>query len=387
MKPSETARDDNLAVLDDAAGYRSIFENATLGIYRSTPDGRLVRANPALVRLNGYTSETEMLAALAIGGNEWYVDPTRRAEFYRRVAAEGGVKDFVSEVRRMKTGERIWVSENAWPVYGSDGTIRFYEGTVEDITVRRALEEQLLAAKLAAEAGSEAKSTFLAMMSHELRSPLTTVIGFAEIIAGQQLGPNSPRYAEYAEDIRASGSQLLDLLQDILDLSKIGAGRMVLNESRLALADLGRRTVRIFAAQAYKAGIALESRVPEDLPVVLGDPLRLGQILSNLVANALKFTPAGGEVEIGAGLVPDGAALWVADSGIGMSEEEAARALEPFVQIEDPLQASGGAGLGLSICRELAALHGGRLEIESAKGAGTKVTLILPKERLEMTAP
>lgn len=362
--------------------YRSIFENANIGIYRSTPDGRLVRANPALVALNGFTDERQMIAELDARGNAWYVEPGRRSEFYRLIEERDRVEDFVSEVYRMRTRERTWVSENAWAVRDDAGRILFYEGTVQDVSDRVAQAQLLARARVEAEAASQAKSTFLAVMSHELRSPLNAIIGFAEIIAGRLFGPSDPRYFEYAEDIRVSGTHLLGLIGDILDLSKIGAGHMHLDERPVDIRNLADRTARLFAANLSKSGLTLRTLVPEDFPALRADPMRLGQILINLVSNAIKFTPAGGTVTISAAQEPDAVVLRVSDTGTGMTGEEAARVVEPFVQVDNPLnRGRGGTGLGLSICRELAVLHGGSLGIESAPGAGTTVTVRLPRER------
>lgn len=366
--------------LDD--NYRSIFENASIGLYRSTPDGRLVRANPALVRLNGYPDEAALLESLESGGNQWYVEPGRRAEFHRLIAERDRIQGFVSEVYRTGTGERIWVSEDAWTVRDDAGTVVFYEGTVQEVTDRIATDQRLSQARREAEAASEAKSTFLAVMSHELRSPLNAIIGFAEIIAGRLLGPEDPRYFEYAEDIRISGTHLLDLISDILDLSKIGAGKMHLDEERVDLADLAGRTARLFTANLSTANLNLVIAVPKGFPTLRADPMRLGQILVNLVSNSIKFTPPGGTITIDAAERPGTLQIRVTDTGSGMTPEEATKALEPFVQISHPVNKSrGGTGLGLSICRELAALHDGTLTIESVKGAGTTVTIHLPRTR------
>lgn len=363
--------------------YRSIFENANIGVYRSTRDGRLVRANPALVALNGYPGEREMIADLEARGNAWYVDDSRRTEFYRLIEANGRVEDFVSEVYRMRTRERVWVSENAWAVRDGNGDILFYEGTVQDVSDRMASAQQLARARVEAEVASQAKSTFLAVMSHELRSPLNAIIGFAEIIAGRLFGPSDPRYFEYAEDIRVSGTHLLGLIGDILDLSKIGAGHMHLDERLVDLKSVADRTARLFAANLSKAELTLVTRIPADFPVLRADPMRIGQILINLVSNAIKFTPPGGTVTIDAADEPDAIVLRVADTGTGMTAGEATRALEPFVQVDNPLnRGRGGTGLGLSICRELAALHGGTLTIDSAPRIGTTVSVRLPRWRV-----
>ena len=365
------------------SNYRSIFENANIGLYRTAPDGALLRANPALVALNGYPDEASLIEALATGGNQWYVEPDRRVEFHRLVARDGRVDSFVSEVYRMRTRERIWVSENAWAIRDADGVIVFYEGTVQDVTDRVNADRQLARARLQAEAASQAKSTFLAVMSHELRSPLNAIIGFAEIIAGRLLGPDDPRYFEYAEDIRVSGTDLQALLGDILDLSKIGAGKLHLVERLVDLRSVADRAARLFAANLSTAQLTLATEIPADFPALRADPMRLGQVLINLVSNAIKFTPPGGRIAIAASADSGGVAIRVTDTGCGMSAAEAERALEPFVQIDNALNDTrGGTGLGLSICRELVALHGGSLAIESAKGVGTSVTVRLPAERI-----
>lgn len=370
------------------SNYRSIFENATFGLYRAMPDGTLARVNPALVALNGFASEAEMLQHIASTGNDWYVDPGRRAEFYRRMTEDGRIENFVSEVYRLRSEETIWVSENAWVVRDAEGRAIYYEGTVQDVTDRVNADRQLARARLAAEAASQAKSTFLAVMSHELRSPLNAIIGFAEIIAGRLLGPSDVRYFEYAEDIRVSGTHLLGLIGDILDLSKIGAGKMYLDERLVDLHSVAERTARLFAANLSKAQVTLDIAIPAGFPPLRADPVRLGQILINLVSNAIKFTPPGGRVTIAAATGSDSLAIRVADTGVGMSETEAARALEPFVQIDNAFDRTrGGTGLGLSICRELAALHGGRLTIDSVKDVGTTVTLHLPRDRVVTDPP
>lgn len=365
------------------ADYQSIFENATVGLYRSSPDGTVLRANPALVAMNGYESETQMIEDLRVNGNAWYVSPTRRREFHEAMAANDSVKEFVSEVYRMHTRERIWVSENAWTVRDENGSALFYEGVVEDITARVKAQAELAKARVAAEAASEAKSTFLAVMSHELRSPLNAIIGFSEIIAKRLYGDNDPRYFDYAEDIRVSGSQLLALIEDILDLSKIGAGHMHLREAIVDIPSIAIGTVRLFAASAQKAGLQLSASFPEGYPALQADAVRLKQVMTNLVANAVKFTPPGGEVAIGGQQTEDGMCFWVTDTGCGMTPDEAARALEPFVQIEDNMTRSkGGTGLGLPISKDLVELHGGRLSIASEKGKGTRVLIWLPRDRI-----
>src|SRR5262249_12623671 len=205
--------------------------NALDGIYRSSPAGRQLRANPALVRLNGYDNEAEMLRSVNDISTEWYVEQGRRAEFMRILQEQGKVENFVSEIYRHKTRERIWVSENARLVRDAQGHPLFYEGTVRDITALKRTEDALVAARRAAEASDVAKSQLLANVSHELRTPLNAIIGFSEIMQHEMLGPlGESRYRDYAQDIRESGLHLLAIINDLLDLSKISAGRLELQE-------------------------------------------------------------------------------------------------------------------------------------------------------------
>jgi len=366
--------------------YRSMFENADFGIYRTRPDGIQIRSNAALARINGFANEEEQLAAVrqaSVSGKGWYVDPGRRAEFQKILHRDGYIRNFESEVIRRATGERAWVSENGWLVRDREGTILAYEGTVTDITERKRAEAELYEAKSAAEAASAAKSAFLAVMSHELRTPLNAIIGFAEIIENRMFGPDDPRYFDYAGDIRSSGTHLLRLINDILDLSKISAGRLDLVEVPGALDPLVGATIKLFAANATKAGVELVSEVAADCPQIHADALRLQQVLMNLVSNAIKFTPPDGHIAVFARADADAVRIGVRDTGVGMTQVEARAALEPFVQLDSRLsRRHEGTGLGLSISKELVALHGGTLTIDSEKGKGTTVTAALPLSRI-----
>jgi PAS domain S-box-containing protein len=366
-----------------AEDYRSIFENANFGIYRTDANWRQTRVNPALAKLNGLTVDEQVAVSRErANGEGWYVETGRRAAFRAIMARDGRVAGFESEIARRRGGDRIWISENAWTVRDRDGKTVAFEGMVEDITARKRAEAALREAKAEAEAASAAKSAFLAVMSHELRTPLNAIIGFAEIVAGRLFGPDDPRYFEYAEHIRQSGTHLLTLINDILDLSKIGAGQFELHESEVDLAALADETAKLFGASAGKGGVALT--VAPDFPALRlrADALRLKQVAMNLVSNAIKFTKPGGRVTMGAASDSDAIRFWVEDTGIGMTEREAKRAMEPFVQIDDGLaRKHGGTGLGLPISKELVALHGGRLVVTSEKGKGTRVSVELPAER------
>jgi signal transduction histidine kinase len=250
----------------------------------------------------------------------------------------------------------------------------------------RTLETRLLEMELAASTeANAAKSQFLANMSHELRTPLNAVIGFSEIIRDQSLGPQAmANYREYANDIHAAGEHLLRIINDVLDISKIEAGKLELHESETDIRAIVKSGIKLMSQTAFESGIALESTVPDDLPTVMVDELRLKQALMNLLSNAVKFSDRGGAVAVGAGLWPDGAmAIWVADTGIGMSESEITTALQPFRQVANSLsRAQNGIGVGLSLVDGIIGLHGGRLELTSTPAQGTTVTVVLPPERV-----
>jgi PAS domain S-box-containing protein len=490
-----------------AAEMRRIFENASEGMYRTSPDGHQLRANPALVRLNGYETEAELLAAVNDIAREWYVDPTRRDAFKRCLERDGHLVNFESEVYRYKTRERIWVSENAWIVRDAAGRVLYYEGTVVDITQRKLAQqalkeneerfrdyaetasdwfwetgpdhrftymsprvasfgaasgrrigrsrfeiaigaeyepekwrqhqetldrhelfrdfvyrsvrdngdiayvsvsgkpvfdpagrflgyrgssrdvtatvvaaERLHAAMAEAEAASNAKVAFLANMSHELRTPLNAILGFADMIRSQIFGPNDPRYGEYARFICDSGNHLLNLVNDVLDMAKIDAGRLELAAGEVDLGALVVAQAQLMAPRARDRGIALDVEATPGMLSVRADEQRLRQIVLNLVSNAIKFTEAGGRVALRVAAAADGrASIVVADTGIGMSADEIELALQPFRQVETHMERRHeGTGLGLPITKNLVELHGGELRIESEKGRGTTVIVLLP---------
>ena len=252
------------------------------------------------------------------------------------------------------------------------------------------VNEELLAksaalekAKAEAERANRAKSGFLANMSHELRTPLNAIIGFSQIIKDGVMGPGRAVYAEYARDIFNAGEHLLAIINNVLDISKIEAGKTELHDEMIDPANLIDESIAAVRLQAETKDITLESAVPIGLPLIRGDTLRLRQVLINLLSNAVKFTERG-RVTISAAFdVARGFEFVVADSGIGMSPEEITKSLEPFAQIENAISKKyAGTGLGLPLANGLVALHGGRLEIDSAKGSGTTITVRLPRERV-----
>jgi len=231
-------------------------------------------------------------------------------------------------------------------------------------------------ARARAEAMTQAKSRFLANMSHELRTPLNAIIGFSEIIETAMLGPLQQRYREYAHDIRTAGAHLLEIVNDILDLSKAEANALKVGQEPLDVAAIVREVDRIVRAQADRAKVSFDTRLDPDLPLVIGDQTRLRQILINLVSNALKFTPAGGSVTVSARKAAGRMLIEVKDTGIGMAEEDIPAALRPFEQLDNSVARKyDGAGLGLPLTKHLVELLGGRFSITSAVNQGTTVAI------------
>jgi Amt family ammonium transporter len=255
-----------------------------------------------------------------------------------------------------------------------------------EIRSRREIEAELVAARDRAEVANHSKSQFLAMMSHELRTPLNAIIGFSEILEAETFGPlGQPRYRSYARDIHTSGSHLLELINELLDLSKIEAGRMELSDDDVELGELVQEVRRLLADRAAEIAVELVADSDGSVPV-RADRRALKQALINLASNAVKFTPGGGQVVLRVGVAPDGAPiLQVQDQGIGMSPAELEQALTAFGQAEAGRRA-GGTGLGLSLTAALAELHGGRMDVDTAPGQGTTVTIRLPAERLQPEA-
>jgi two-component system cell cycle sensor histidine kinase PleC len=249
-----------------------------------------------------------------------------------------------------------------------------------DITEHKRAEEMLRIAKNEAERANQFKSDFLAKMSHDLRTPLNAILGFSEVIKEEIMGPaGQPAYVEYANDIYDSGRHLLSLIDDLLDLSKIEAGKIELNDDDVDLTALLGDVVHAMKPAAKHLSLKLEIEKP--LRHLRADRRATLQMVSNLVSNAVKYTPAGGEVSVGARCVDDNIEITVRDTGIGIEPAEIDIVLQPFSRTWKTRQTTEGAGLGLAIVNSLIALHDGHLRLDSKPGEGTTATLVFPPER------
>jgi PAS domain S-box-containing protein len=256
-------------------------------------------------------------------------------------------------------------------------------GTTQDVTEINAARAELLESKLRAEAANQAKSRFVASMSHELRTPLNAIIGFSELLQSDDGPLSEDRRKEYAHDIHSSGKHLLSVINDILDISRIEAGKVSLDEEETSISDLIESAYRMVRPRAEETGVAIACSVDPLVTNVLADRRLLLQTLLNLTSNAVKFTERGGHVDIAAQPAKDGGVdIVVRDTGIGMAQADVARVGEPFLQVDGRLSRKfEGTGLGLVIAKRLIEMHGGALCIESVVGTGTTMTIRLPASR------
>jgi PAS domain S-box-containing protein len=507
------------------AKYRSIFENAVEGIYQATPDGQFLSVNPALVRMYGYESPEELMTSVTDIHHQTCVDPNFHSGFKRLVEAGQGVRGLEYQVRR-KEGAVIWISENARAVRDRNGTILYYEGTIQDITERKRAEEalreseekyrafvettnewiwaidnggritysnptvahllgfrpeelldqnsfeymieedrhqmeamlpifiadkwgwkdlairwrhkdgsyrfletnatpildshgevcgyrgtsrdimerkkveqtladeraslarrveertaELSAANAELAKAARLKDEFLASMSHELRTPLNAILGLSEVLQEQIYGPLTDKQSRALNSVAESGRHLLALINDILDLSKIEAGKVQLDLTEVNIESVCQASLRLVKEAAQKKRLKLSCSFDSQVSAVRADERRLKQILVNLLSNAVKFTSEGGGIGLEITRHPDQPAVCftVWDTGIGISEEDLLKLFQPFVQLDSRLARQyAGTGLGLALVRRMAEMHGGGVSVQSEIGKGSRFTISLP---------
>jgi two-component system cell cycle sensor histidine kinase PleC len=373
-------RDDAISLLT------SIFDASEVAIVVTDHNRRVVRVNDAFVRTFGWGRDK------IIGEDVLVLATIDEVERFRENHDEfvGTGKRGTGEMKILRRDGSIANALYTTAMLELSARRRFLVTTIMDITVRKQMEISLRLAKEQADAANHAKSSFLANMSHELRTPLNAIIGFSEMMERETFGPlGAPKYHEYIHDIHFSARHLLEIINEVLDMSKIEAGRVELDESEVDIAGVIDTVVRLMAARAVDKGLVFDVTVPDTFPKLLSDQRLILQILINLVSNAVKFSRAKGTISIQAEILPDeDMRLTVEDHGVGIPRDKIKEALEPFGQIHETVHAiSGevaqqGTGLGLPLARAMAELHGGGLDIESDTNQGTIVRVTFPARRV-----
>ena len=390
------------ALRESEERFRAVVNHSPTKIHIKDLDGRYLLINKEAEDLFGVTDEE------ARTKTTFSLFPGEQAEAFRMhdvAVLEAGHAIEQEEEFVREDGLHTFLTVK-FPIRDGDGKIVAIGAIGTDITKRKHAEQDLLSSKRyleqqsreleemadhlteardQAEAANKAKSEFLANMSHELRTPLNAIIGFSEIIADEMLGPvGGHKYRDYAADINESGHHLLDLINDILDLSKVEAGTSELQEDVVHIHELVRSVKTLVSGRAEKGGVELELDVLDDVQALRADQRKLKQILVNLLSNAIKFTPAGGKITLRTwSRAESGYVFQIIDTGIGITPEDIPKALAPFQQIDSDLNRKfDGTGLGLPLVKALVEMHGGCLDLQSEVGVGTTVTVRFPAERI-----
>jgi cell cycle sensor histidine kinase DivJ len=365
------------AAAEGALLYRFLADNAMDLITRHAADGCIRFASPATLALLGRTrAELEGLTFTALAHPE-DADAVQAALMETSYFGRPGS---VEARLRHKDGQPVWVEIRCRPVEPTSATPADIVAVTRGIGERKRQERALVEARDAALDASRAKSRFLANMSHELRTPLNAIIGFSEVTMREMFGAISPRYQEYARLVHESGTHLLDLINSVLDMSKIEAGKFELSEEVFGLEEIAESAVRVLKIPAERAAVLLRLEIAPGARQIFADRRAIKQILVNLLSNGVKYTPAGGAVTVSATIAADRAVeICVRDTGTGIPPADLARLGKPFEQVETAaVRAKEGTGLGLALVKSLAGLHGGEAKISSVLGEGTTVTIRLP---------
>lgn len=369
-------RDDALRLLT------SIFDVSEIGIVVTDHNRRIIKVNDNFIRTFGWERDelvghdfvdiiSESERDLAVANHEEFLRTgIRSTGDMRIIRRDGGVANALYTSATLELSQRR----------------RFQVTTIMDITVRKQMEMSLRLAKEQADSANHAKSAFLANMSHELRTPLNAIIGFSEMIITHMYGElGHPKYDEYLGDIHLSAKHLLEIINEVLDMSKIEAGRVDLDEQDIDIATLIESVSRMMDSRIMSSGIKIQQEIQPDLNRLRADPRLIRQILINIITNAVKYSENDAVITLRARVDKDGELVVViADTGVGIPKDRIAEAMEPFGQLNDPRISTKyqGTGLGLPLAKAMTELHGGSLKLDSDEGVGTVVTVSFPKNRV-----
>lgn len=362
--------------------FTDVLEVSADWIWETDADHRYIFLSKRAYELTGYTAD-QLLGS-------------RRPDLVRECNSGSDVTGHMSDLiaRRAFHGFEYWADTpsgrrcyamSGKPLFSRKGAFLGYRGAGRDVTQQAQIAKQLAQATDEAEAANRAKSEFLSTMSHELRTPLNAVIGFSEVIAEQMFGPvGSPKYVEYANDIQASGRHLLDMINDILDISRIEAGQLDLADEPVVLTDVVDQAMSIMEERARRANVRVNANISPGLSRIHGDRRAMTQVLLNLLSNAIKFTPDGGTIEvIAAQNMQGGISVSVTDTGVGIPAKDIHTLMQPFSQASNQGAArESGTGLGLYLVKRLMEEQEGTFTLESEEGAGSRATITVPAQRL-----
>jgi two-component system, sensor histidine kinase and response regulator len=351
--------------------YRNLFNSVPVGVFITSRDGKLIAANPRFVAMLGF-ADKESLQQIDL--SDVWVHPEERVRLYELIERQGFIDNFEVEFRRID-GKTVWCVLSTAITYDAAGEIDHYEGVSVDITERKCAEQELSAARDAALEGVRIKSEFMANMSHEIRTPLNGILGMNELLLDSGLNAEQ---SEYATTAAACGRLLMTIVDDILNFSKLVEGKVVFERLEFDLSEVLEVTIESFAEKAHSKSLELILTVADGVPTsVLGDPSRLRQVLNNLIGNALKFTDAG-EVALSVAVQDQSREevtirFEIQDTGIGIPQGSHSALFKPFAQGDaSTTRKFGGTGLGLTISAQLVEGMKGKIDLESAAGAGSK---------------